>query len=199
MPFLLIFGTIFLAEIPDKTSLMTITLIGRLPLRIVWGGAALALVAQTVLALTAGRLLALLPKAPLTIVEVVLLLGFAVWLWRESSESQEDQKKDAARLAARGSFRALLSVFAIIFGAEFLDLTQLATIAYASHYPTHILAVGALAAGGLLAANGLVVLAGGALWTRISGPWLQRVSAILFALAALLMALSQWGIGSLPI
>lgn len=101
MPGFLIFGTIFLAEIPDKTSLMTITLMGRLPVRLVWGGAALALIAQTVLALTAGRLLAFVPKLPLTIIEVLLLLGFAVWLWRESNESPAAEQKDAERIAAR--------------------------------------------------------------------------------------------------
>ena len=37
----------------------------------------------------------------------------------------------------------------------------------------------------------LVVLAGTALWSRISGPWLQRVSAILFALVAIGLAASQ--------
>jgi putative Ca2+/H+ antiporter (TMEM165/GDT1 family) len=199
MPGLVIFGTIFLAELPDKTSVMTLALLGRLPLRIVWGGAALALVAQTIIALTAGRLLAFVPKTPLTVVEVCLLLGFAIWLWRESNEPAPERGFDTARLRARTPLRSLLSVFGVIFAAEFLDLTQLATMTYAAAYPAHILQVGAIAALALLCANAAVVLIGGALWARVSGPWLHRIAAILFALVAVFMAASQWGLLSVSL
>ena len=56
------FATIFVAELPDKTMLATIVLSARFkrPLP-VWIGAALALTLQMVIAVTAGRLLGLLP------------------------------------------------------------------------------------------------------------------------------------------
>lgn len=199
MPAFLIFGTIFLAELPDKTSIMTLAFLGRYPLVVVWVGAALALIAQTIIGLTAGRLLALVPRTPLTILEVLLLLGFSVWLWRESNEPAAKVRVETAPGGTRTTVRSILSVFLVIFAAEFLDLTQMATMTYAATYPAHILEVGAVAAGALLAANAVVVLAGTALWTRISGPWLQRVSAVLFLLVAVFLAVSQWGLGSVSL
>jgi len=194
-----IFATIFLAELPDKTSVMTLALIGRLPLGVVWAGAALALIGQTVVGLTAGRLLALVPRTPLSVIEVLLLLGFAVWLWRGAKEPTPRVPAGFQGEAGRYSPRGVLSVFLVIFAAEFLDLTQMATMTYAARYPGDLLEVGALATGALLAANALVALLGAALWTRVSGPWLSRASAILFALVAIYMAVSQWGPAPLSI
>ncbi len=189
MIWLLMFFSLYAAELPDKTSLVTLALLGRHRGALVWAGASAALVVQTVVALTAGRLLALVPKRPLVWVEVILFLGFAVWMWHEASESEPP---DATAPAFGGRpVRVMAQVFGLVFLAEFLDLTQMATVAYASHYAHQLWLLGSVAAAALILANGTVVLFGDAVLKRISGLWLQRGAAILFGIVAIVLGFGQ--------
>jgi putative Ca2+/H+ antiporter (TMEM165/GDT1 family) len=188
MIWLLMFLSLYAAELPDKTSLVTLALVGRHRGVLVWAGASTALIVQTVVALTAGRLLALVPKRPLVWVEVILFLGFAVWMWHEASDAEPDRGAPALR---GRPLRVMAQVFALVFLAEFLDLTQMATVAYASHYAHHLWLLGAAASAALVLANGTVVLFGDTVLKRISGLWLQRGAAVLFGVVAIILGLGQ--------
>ncbi len=187
------FFSLYLAELPDKTSLATLALLRRHRALWVWLGSASALVAQTVLALTAGRLLALVPQRPLTWLEILLFLGFAIWLWKESGE-EDEAPESAPRVASRRALPVIGQTFLFVFVAEFLDLTQMATMAFAAKHPHNLVILGAMASLALVAANATVVLFGQVILARISGMWLQRIAALLFGVIAVGMGIAQFGL-----
>jgi putative Ca2+/H+ antiporter (TMEM165/GDT1 family) len=84
------FGTIFVAELPDKTMLATIVISARFKRPFaVWAGAASALTTQMLIAVVAGRLLELLPERPVRLGVAVLFAVGAIVLWRSSDEPLE--------------------------------------------------------------------------------------------------------------
>lgn len=193
MIWVLMFGSLFLAELPDKTSLATLALLRHHAAVWVWLGAALALIAQTILSLSAGRLLALVPQKPLAWFEIVLFFGFAVWLYKESKET-DHSPVDGTNLHSLNAQAIVLQTFFMVFLAEFFDLTQIATVAYAARYPHQLIAIGVIASTALLAANGLMILIGRYLLRRVPGHWMQRGAALIFGVIAAIMGLTQLGV-----
>lgn len=176
--FFLIFGTVFLAELPDKTSLATMALGTRYQALPVWVGGSLALLAQTVIALVAGRLLGLMPVSILKWIEVILFWAFALWMLKRGSEEEPEVGN-----TAKGSVMA--RAFLLVFVAEFGDLTQVATALWASRLPHQIILVGAAAALALVLANGISTYAGRQLTRWIASTWIARGASALFFLIGL--------------
>ncbi len=181
--FVLIFGTVFLSELPDKTSLAAMTLSSRYRALPVWVGASLALLAQTVIALIAGSLLGLMPHPVLKIVEVILFWAFALWMLKPESD---EKVSDASRIS-RGS--VITRAFLLVFVAEFGDLTQIATAVWASRLPHQILVVGMAAALALVLANGLSTYAGKQLSRWIASSWIARGASAMFFVIGLVILL----------
>jgi putative Ca2+/H+ antiporter (TMEM165/GDT1 family) len=184
------FGTIFVAELPDKTMLATIVLAARFkrPLA-VWIGAALALTAQMVIAVVAGRLLDLLPDRPVKAAVAVLFAIGAVVLWRSSDEpvDEADLAEDPAVVARRlPAWRVSATVLGVVFLAEWGDVTQLATASLAANGEALSVFVGATAAMVTVAAIG--VLAGQSLLRVLPERLLRKIAAVIFATLALLAA-----------
>lgn len=194
------FGAVFLAELPDKTMFATLVLTTRYrrPLA-VWAGAATALCAHAVLAVTIGSLLQRLPDPPVQIGVGMLFLVGAVLLWRDVDDSDDDDDgpanddgRDTVVPAAELSFaRVAVRCAAVLGVAEFGDLTQLATagIAGSTGEPVAV-AIGAMAALATVAA--LAVLAGR--WVERVVPLhvVRRVAAVVFAafgVAAIVIAM----------
>lgn len=179
----IVFITIFFVELPDKTSLVCLTLVSRYRAFIVWGGASLALVVQTLVALAAGRLLALVPHGILTFLEAGLFLALAVWLFKESRQPSEEDGTivNPTRFSTKSrGMRALLQVFAVVFLAEFLDLTQMETVAFALAHRGALWLVGVSAGLGLIMANAVVVGIGRAVVHRLPRRLVQQVAALVF-------------------
>ena len=88
MPFLAVIGAAFalafLAELPDKSMFATLVLGTRYRPAWVWTGVAAAFAVQMALAVSAGRLLALLPHRAVDAVVAGLFLGGSVYLWLTS-------------------------------------------------------------------------------------------------------------------
>lgn len=194
MSWTLMFFSLYLAELPDKTSLATLALLRRHRALFVWIGAGLALILQTVIALTAGRLLSLVPKGPLSWLEILLFFGFAGWLWKESNENDDDTVNQPVVQAARRR-GTIFSTFLFVFVAEFLDLTQIATMAFAARHPHNLWLIGLIAACALLLANATVIVFGRMILARIPGRWMERVAAILFGVIGVVLGLGQLGVG----
>ena len=182
------FGTIFVAELPDKTMLATIVLSARFKRSLaVWIGAALALTAQMVIAVVAGRLLDLLPDRPVKAAVAVLFATGAVVLWRSSHEPVDgaDVAEDAALVARRlPAWRVSATVLGVVFLAEWGDLTQLATASLASNGEALSVFVGATAAMVTVAAIGVV--AGQSLLRVLPERLLRKIAAVIFGILALL-------------
>ncbi len=117
--FATVFGVIFLAELPDKTALAAMVLATRHRALPVFLGAALALTAQSIIAVAAGALLAKLPEKIVHIGSGLVFIGCALVMWLRKPDA-DDESADGRPQA--GFWRALWTVFAVVFIAEWGDL-----------------------------------------------------------------------------
>ncbi len=188
----LVFGTIFVVELPDKTFIATLVLTTRYRPLLVWTGVGLAFAAQTAIAVALGSVAALLPRAAVRTVAMLLFLGGGVLLLREArgdpggpgSPDDPEEQEVAARAGNAQGLRAVLASFVVLFAAEWGDLSQLLTVSLAARYDD-ALAVFAGAWGALLAVSGLAVVVGRALLQRVRVRVLHAVGgSVCLALAA---------------
>jgi putative Ca2+/H+ antiporter (TMEM165/GDT1 family) len=183
------FATVFVAELPDKTMLATIVLSARFhrPLA-VWIGAACALTTQMAIAVSAGRLLGLLPDRLVSAAVAVLFATGAVVLWRSADEAPELVTAADRAAPAKVWWRVSMTVFGVVFLAEWGDLTQLATASLAAQRDAVSVFVGAVAA--MITVAGIGVLAGRALLRVVPERVLRRLAAGIFAVLAVLALIS---------
>lgn len=158
------FGAIFLVELPDKTFIAALVLSTRYRPLLVWIGVGLAFGVQTVVAVTAGALVTLLPDVVIRSVAAAIFLIGAVVLFRTApgaaAEEQEAEREYAARATeTKTGLKAVGAVFLVLFAAEWGDLSQLLTISLVAKYHEH-LEVFLGAWGALLTVSGLAVIAG---------------------------------------
>ena len=184
------FATIFVAELPDKTMLATIVLSARFhrPLA-VWVGAAAALTIQMAIAVTAGRLIGLLPDRVVSAAVAVLFTAGAVLLWRSAGEAPATTATAGDAASATGPWwRVSITVFGVVFVAEWGDLTQLATASLATQRDALSVFVGAAAA--MLTVAGIGVIAGRALLRVLPEHVLRKVAAGVFAALAVVAVIT---------
>jgi putative Ca2+/H+ antiporter (TMEM165/GDT1 family) len=170
------FLVILPAELPDKTIFACLILASRYRPRYVWAGAAAAFAVQVTLAVAAGGALSLLPHRAVQAATAVAFLVGAVLLWRHRPDSDDDE---VTRTISRNAFWPVaLTSFAVVFLAEFGDLTQIMTVSLAAKYHDP-LSVGAGAVAALWVAAGLSVMVGWRLLKVIPVSWLTRGAAVI--------------------
>jgi len=158
------FGSIFLVELPDKTFIAALVLSTRYRPLLVWIGVGLAFGVQTLVAVTAGALVTLLPDVVIGSLAAAIFLIGAVMLYRTApsadAEEQEAEQEYAARATrSRTGLRAVGACFLVLFAAEWGDLSQLLTISLVAQFHEHVeVFLGAW--GALLTVSGLAVVAG---------------------------------------
>jgi Ca2+/H+ antiporter, TMEM165/GDT1 family len=176
-------GAVAIAEIGDKTQLLSLILAARYrkPWPII-AGILLATLLNHFLAAWFGTLVA--QWLPPWALKWLLVASFvAVALWALKPDRVDDA--EARRGAGYGAFLAACIAF---FLAEIGDKTQVATIVLAAQYqPLWQVVCGTTL--GMLLANVPVVFAGAKLADRIPMVWARRVAAGLFLLLALVVAL----------
>jgi len=175
--FLSVFAVIFVAELPDKTALAALVLATRHKPLPVFVGASLALTVQSLIAVTAGRLLSLLPQRYVHIAAGGIFVVSAFLMWRRKEEEPAHQKSDQPK--EEGFWRTLWLVFGVVFIAEWGDLTQFATAALAANYHAPVL-VFAAATLALWAVAGIAVFIGHRASKLISPQLTQKIAAVLF-------------------
>src|ERR1700722_8687335 len=127
------FVAVLPAELPDKTILACLILSSRYRPIVVFGGAAAAFLAQVILAVAAGGALSLLPHRVVEACAAAAFLAGAVLLWRHKAE--ETDEEDSGRDGLRDGFWPVFgTAFAVVFLAEFGDLTQFMTISLAARF-----------------------------------------------------------------
>jgi Ca2+/H+ antiporter, TMEM165/GDT1 family len=170
------FAVMFLAELPDKSMFASLVLATRYRAVWVWVGAAAAFAVQMAIAVTAGQLLALLPRQMVNGVATALFVAGAVYLGIVSFRPSRRDGADAARQGQGrlSQWRVVGTAFAVIFVAEWGDVTQLATANLAARYdPVPVLAGATL---GLWAATAIAVTIGAKSLSVIPMAWVTRIA-----------------------
>jgi putative Ca2+/H+ antiporter (TMEM165/GDT1 family) len=172
------------AELPDKTILAALILSSRYRPGYVFSGAAAAFLVQVTIGVAAGGAISLLPHRP---VEGAAAAAFAVGaflLWRHKEEEDPDADEEGGPGAGRSGFWPVFGTsFAVVFLAEFGDLTQFLTVSLAARFHDPV-AVGVGATLALWTAAAIAVLVGWRLLKLIPMRWLTRgAAAIMLVLA----------------
>ncbi len=185
--FLVAFGTVFLAELPDKTMVASLVLTTkfRRPFA-VWIGVSGAFIVHVVLAVSIGSLLRRLPETPVKLAVAAMFFIGGLLLLRGGKDDDED----GMTVPADVSFRRVALTSASVVGlAEFGDLTQLATAGIATRYSAAVaVALGAWCALATVAA--LAVTAGSWIVQHVPLQVVQRVAGGVFIVFSLLTVAS---------
>ncbi|MEU6198009.1 TMEM165/GDT1 family protein [Streptomyces sp. NPDC047061] len=179
----LVFGVIFLAELPDKTALAGLVLGTRYRASYVFAGVAAAFLLHVVLAVAAGSVLTLLPQQIVHALTGVLFLGGAAVLLLKKDEEEEEIRKPADQ----SFWKVAGTGFMLILVAEFGDLTQIMTANLAARYDDPI-SVGLGAVLGLWAVAGLGIVGGKALMKKVPLRLITQIAAVL------MLALGVWSL-----
>lgn len=178
---LLSLGVVFLAELGDKSQLMTMTYALRHRWWVVLSGVGIASFLVHGLSVTIGHFLGLtLPERPIAFAAAVVFLLFALWTWREGRDDGEEDVRPPAE--PRFVLLAIISSFVL---AELGDKTMLATVALASDHSWAGVWLGATA--GMVLADGAAIAVGALLHKRLPEGLLHRLAGVMFLLFGLWM------------
>jgi Ca2+/H+ antiporter, TMEM165/GDT1 family len=183
------FVLIIPVELPDKTFIASLVLATRYRPLPVWLGVSAAFFVQSLVAVTAGGLISLLPEELVAAAAAVLFAVGAVLLWRgargaaDADETAGEVEFEAPAGRQLRGWRAAAASFGVLFLAEWGDLSQLLTISLIAHYG-HPLSVFVGAWGALLVVSGLAVVVGRVLLNHV------RLSVIHYVGAAVCLVLA---------
>jgi putative Ca2+/H+ antiporter (TMEM165/GDT1 family) len=171
-------------ELPDKTLFATLVLATRFRPLPVFTGVGLAFAVQSLIAVTAGGLLTLLPDAVVSAIVALLFVIGALVLFR-SIRSAAEEEEDIEAPPHPSFLKAASISFGVLFAAEWGDLSQLATAGLAARYhdPVSVF-IGSWAA--LLVVSALAVFLGKKLADRLPIPLIRLVAAVLFSVFAVI-------------
>ena len=167
-------AVVFVAELGDKSQLITMTYALRHRWWVVLSGVAIAAMLVHGLSVAIGHFLGLtLPERPIAFAGAIAFLLFAVWTWREGRSGGDD---DEVRVVEpRFVVFAIVSSFVL---AELGDKTMLATVTLASDHNWLGVWVGATI--GMVLADGVAIAAGVLLHKRLPEGFLHSLASVLF-------------------
>ena len=182
--FLVSTGIVALAEMGDKTQLLSLVLAARFrkPWPIVWGILVATLVNHGLAGAVGSWVTTQLGPQALRWVLGGSFLAMAVWILIPDKLDEEGDNANPRW----GDFATTMVAF---FIAEMGDKTQIATVMLAAQFQSWFWVVAGTTLGMMLA-NAPVVWLGEAITRKISLTWVHRVSAVIFAI---LGALALWG------
>ena len=181
------FALIFLAELPDKTSVAIVVMASRHHPFAVFTGVALAFVVQNLIAVLFGSALGYLPPHIVHVGSGLLFLAFAVWMWLKREDGEEEP-----HVKFKDDFlKAAWTAFVTIFILEWGDLTQLAaaTLVAKTRHPLTIFLSATLA---LWSTTALGVVIGHHAKKVINPRVLQTIAAVAFGIVGILLLAGFW-------
>jgi len=181
---LLSLGVVFLAEIGDRSQLITMTYALRYRWWVVLTGVAIAAFLVHGVSVAVGHFLGTtLPARPMAFASAIAFLIFAVWAWREGAAADETSTPD------REPRFALLTVMSTFILAEMSDKTTLATLTLASNHDWVGVWIGTTV--GMVLADALAIAVGRLLHQRLPAQLLHVLASLLFLLFGLWMLLDN--------
>lgn len=168
-----------LAEIGDKTQLLTLLLVARYhrPWPVFWAILAATLLNHGVSAWLGAELIRLVDEGVMDLLLGVAFVGVGLWLLKPDGEETLE-----AGPPGRGVF---FTSFVLFFLAEIGDKTQIATLLLGAQF-SNVLAVTVGTTLGMLAANAPLLWLGQRFCQRLPIRWIQRLASLLF------IALGLW-------
>lgn len=167
------FSLVFLAELGDKSQIVSMTLAARHPHWPVFAGSAGAFLVLNALAVVFGAELAQwIPEQLTAALVAILFTAFGIRAWRQGDEDDDETVREPS---GRSVF---LSTFSLILLAEMGDKTQLAVAGLASHLSPLAVWLGATLA--LLLTTALGVTIGCRLLRTLPLRRIHQASGILF-------------------
>lgn len=157
--FLLALGVVFVAELGDKTQLVSLCFASRYNARIVLAGVfAATLVVHIVSVLLGGGVGKVLPESWVKLAAGLAFIGFGLWTLR--GDSLSDDACDNVR-----GMSPFWLVFTTFFLAELGDKTMLSTVALATDHPLIPVWIGSTL--GMVLSDGLAIGVGRVLGARL--------------------------------
>jgi putative Ca2+/H+ antiporter (TMEM165/GDT1 family) len=197
MPYLAVIGVAFaltfLAELPDKSMFASLVLGTRYRPDWVWAGSAAAFTAHMAIAVTAGHFLTLLPHRVLQVVIAGLFLAGSIYLYASSLRAEAHESPDAARQGgpAPSFWRVAGTSFAVVFLAEWGDITQVTAANLAARFDPLLVFTGATL--GLWTVAAIAVSVGAKTLNLIPMAWVRRITAtvlLAFSVITILTAIN---------
>ncbi len=171
---------VFLAELGDRSQLITMTYALRYRWWVVLPGVAIAAFLAHGVSVTIGHFLgATLPARPMAFASAIAFLIFAVWSWRGGATAGE-----TVSTTHEPRF-ALLTVMSSFTLAEMSDKTTLATVTLASEHDWAGVWIGSTL--GMVLADGLAIGVGALLNQRLPERLLHVLASLLFLMFGLWM------------
>ncbi|HYB80242.1 MAG TPA: TMEM165/GDT1 family protein [Mycobacterium sp.] len=175
---LLSLGVVFLAELGDRSQLITMTYVLRYRWWVVLTGVALASFMVHGVSVTIGHFLGTaLPARPMAFASAIAFLIFAVWAWREGTSADETV---STTTEPRFALLTVVSSFAL---AEMSDKTTLATLTLASDHDWAGVWIGTTL--GMVLADALAIGVGMVLHQRLPAHLLHVLASLLFLMFGL--------------
>ncbi|MCW2590168.1 MAG: putative rane protein, partial [Mycobacterium sp.] len=167
-------GVVFLAELGDKSQLMTMTYALRHRWWVVLSGVGIAAFLVHGLSVTIGHFVGLtLPEKPIAFAAAIAFLLFAAWTWRDARKGADRDDVGSVR-EPRYVIFAVISSFVL---AELGDKTMLATVALASDHNWAGVWIGATV--GMVLADGVAIAVGAVLHKRLPERFLHAMASVL--------------------
>ncbi len=179
---------IAVAEMGDKTQLLTLAFATKFKVRYVLGGVLTGTLANHALAVAfGGAALFVVPVAWVKLLAGLSFIGFAIWTVRGDQLSGSEEKSFG---------HPLITVAISFFIAEMGDKTQLATAVLAADARA-LLPVWIGSSLGMVAADGLAIVGGALLGRRVPQRGIKIGASVLFVLFGLLLI---WeGLSTMPV
>jgi len=194
----IVFGLIFVVELPDKTFIATLVLATRFRPLLVWIGVTAAFLVQTVVAVLLGGLLARLPRTPVEVFATIMFLIGGFLLLRGAADADKEELETVEEFSHKGAatahgLKVIATSFMVLFLAEWGDLSQLLTASLVIKYDDPVsVGIGAFAA--LAAVSGLGAVIGRILLTRMRLSTIRRVGGGVCLLLAAVSTLQIAGV-----
>jgi len=178
---LLSLGVVFLAELGDKSQLMTMTYALRHRWWVVLSGVGMAACLVHGMSVAIGHFLGLtLPARPIAFAAATAFLLFAAWTWYENRKKENGDGDVTPVAEPRYVIFAVMSSFVL---AELGDKTMLATVALAADNNWAGVWIGSTV--GMVLADGVAIIVGRLLHARLPERFLHNTAAVLFLLFGL--------------
>lgn len=185
--FTVAFVVVLLAELGDKSQLLTLAFATRHHWWLVLAGVAIAALLILGVSVAAGRLFALaLPTGAIEVAGGIAFLLFAIWTARG------DAHGDAAVAAAGSRRMALLTIVGAFLVAELGDKTMLATLTLAAMQEPVGTWLGGSA--GMVSANVVAIVVGAVLGARLPERPIRLVAAAAFVVFGVLLLAEGLGL-----